>query len=136
MSSLDPTSDIKHPARCQGTAKSLESLGNLLLLRETRCPFSSSAGDAHSQFSDNCWIVAVRGPDALGFVLQHAAGTAHAVLICTVNTLKIDHWWDMLAYFNQWDCMITCQLRTSRYPAPHLCLKTSVCLLYFGAYWT
>ena len=55
-----------------GTASSLESLGKLLLLRETRCPFSSSAGDAHSQFGDNCWIIAVRGPDALGFVLNHA----------------------------------------------------------------
>mmetsp|Transcript_1234 Transcript_1234/g.3169 ORF Transcript_1234/g.3169 Transcript_1234/m.3169 type:complete len:862 (-) Transcript_1234:17-2602(-) len=47
----------------------LRSLGNLLLLQETRCPFSS-AGDLQSQFADNSWITAVRGPDALEFLLN------------------------------------------------------------------
>ena len=53
-------------------AKSLDSLGDLLLLPETRCPFSSSA-DVNSQFADNSWIISVRGPDALGFLLKHVA---------------------------------------------------------------
>ncbi|CAJ1372911.1 unnamed protein product [Effrenium voratum] len=57
---------FKLPAR----ERSLESLGSLLLLRETTCPFSSSAGDPHAQFSENGWIFAVRGPDALDFAMN------------------------------------------------------------------
>ncbi|OLP77050.1 hypothetical protein AK812_SmicGene42941 [Symbiodinium microadriaticum] len=48
----------------------LSSLGRLLLLQETRCPFSASAGDPESQFSDNSWITAVEGPDALDFFMN------------------------------------------------------------------
>ncbi|CAK9048425.1 unnamed protein product [Durusdinium trenchii] len=59
---------FKLPTR---TAQSLETLGSLLLLRETPCPFSSSAGDAYVQFADNSWFFAVQGPDALAFVLNH-----------------------------------------------------------------
>lgn len=55
------------------TSESLESLGDLLLLPETRCPFSSSAGDVNSQFADNSWVISVRGPDALQFLLKNAA---------------------------------------------------------------
>ncbi|CAE8605691.1 unnamed protein product, partial [Polarella glacialis] len=47
----------------------LQTLEELLLLPEVRCPFSSSAGDPSTQFADNGWIFAVRGPDALSFAL-------------------------------------------------------------------